>query len=177
MMTDAPDVSEHSVMTESDLERIASILSHRKQTLATAESCTGGLVGHLLTTLPGSSHVYLGGIIAYANNVKVKFLGVTPDQLAMHGAVSAEVAEQMARGIRTALSADYGCAITGIAGPDGGSPEKPVGLVYIGLADGSQCIVNKFVFEGDRHAVKTAASDAALAGLVKLLGGRDVSSK
>ena len=158
-------------MSDADIERIAQLLVLRQQTLATAESCTGGLLGHRLTAIPGSSGFYVGGVIAYANETKSTLLGVSAEELAIHGAVSEPVAAQMARGVMQALSSDYGIGITGIAGPDGGSPEKPVGLVYIGLADASQCIVKRIVFEGDRNAVKIAASDAALVWLVSILGG------
>lgn len=113
---------------------VGDALLDRGQTLAVAESCTGGGLGALVTAVPGSSAYFLGGAIAYANAVKIDFLGVDPETLTLHGAVSAPVAEQMALGIQKALQADWGLAITGIAGPDGGSPEKPVGLVYIGLA-------------------------------------------
>lgn len=158
-------------MNESVESCVAALLTARKQTLATAESCTGGLVGHRLTNISGSSAFYRGGVIAYDNAVKQQFLGVHAETLARHGAVSEPVAREMAQGIRNALKTDYSISITGIAGPTGGSAEKPVGLVYIGLADTSQCIVLRCVFDGDRHAVKTAASDKALAWLADVLGG------
>ncbi len=158
-------------MRESVESRIATLLIARNQALATAESCTGGLVGHRLTNISGASAFYRGGVIAYDNDVKKQFLGVSVATLDAFGAVSEPVARDMAQGIRLALNTDYGIGITGIAGPTGGSPEKPVGLVYIGLADTSQCIVERCVFDGDRDAVKTAASDKALAWLADVLGG------
>ena len=106
-----------------------------KKTLATAESCTGGLLGKLITDIPGVSEVYLGGGVTYANSAKVKICSVNEATLAAHGAVSEEVACEMAEGIRLSLGADIGVSTTGVAGPGGGSAEKPVGLVYVGISD------------------------------------------
>jgi nicotinamide-nucleotide amidase len=115
------------------------LLKAAQQTVSVAESCTGGGLGNLLTTVSGSSAYFWGGIISYDNQVKVKLLGVDPSDLAAQGAVSEPVARQMAVGVRDRLQTDWGLSITGIAGPDGGSAEKPIGLVYIGVAapDGS----------------------------------------
>lgn len=113
---------------------VGDLLQRHKQTLAVAESCTGGGLGQRLTTVPGSSSYFLGGVIAYANAVKISMLQVDPDLLEQQGAVSAAVAEQMAVGVKTQLHATWGVSITGIAGPEGGTATKPVGLVYIGLA-------------------------------------------
>ncbi len=113
---------------------VGKLLEQRNQTLSVAESCTGGGLGASLTQTPGSSHYFKGGVIAYENEVKLKLLGVNPATLEQLGAVSAEIAQQMAKGVRDALGTDYGIAITGIAGPGGGTEEKPVGLVYVGLA-------------------------------------------
>ncbi|MEO0455003.1 MAG: competence/damage-inducible protein A [Cyanobacteria bacterium P01_A01_bin.114] len=113
---------------------VGALLTARQQTLAVAESCTGGGLGKSLTAVAGSSSYFLGGVIAYDNQVKEKLLGVHPDTLAKVGAVSAEVAEQMAVGARQCLGTDWGLSVTGIAGPGGGTPNKPVGLVFIGLA-------------------------------------------
>ncbi len=111
----------------------------RGVTIATAESCTGGLVGARLTSVPGSSDAYVGGVVAYSDAVKEGQLGVPRDLLERHGAVSAESAAAMAAGVRAALGADVGAAVTGVAGPGGGTPEKPVGLVFIHVeADGEQ---------------------------------------
>lgn len=137
-------------------------------TIATAESCTGGLVGHLLTEIPGSSEVFRGGIIAYTDAVKVASLGVPGPTLISHGAVSAQTAVAMAEGARRALGADIAVAVTGIAGPGGGSVEKPVGLTYIAVADGLGHAVQRFLWSGDRHANKLASAAAAL----DLLAGR-----
>jgi nicotinamide-nucleotide amidase len=134
----------------------------RGLTLATAESCTGGLVAELLTAIPGSSDVFLGGIVAYANEVKVAQLEVSAGLLEKHGAVSAEVAEAMAEGVRWRLGADVGVADTGIAGPGGGTPEKPVGTVYMDARgpDGGQGL--HFVSPGERGVVRRRAAVAAL---------------
>ncbi|HAL92724.1 MAG TPA: hypothetical protein DCM68_06845, partial [Verrucomicrobia bacterium] len=109
------------------LKKIAAALLARHQTLATAESCTGGLVGAALTSLPGSSAWYFGGIVAYSNALKPRLLGVPAETLAAHGAVSPETARAMAEGARKKCKADFALSVTGIAGPDGGTPEKPVG--------------------------------------------------
>ena len=123
----------------SDEDTLASVvgdlLREKKQTLSVAESCTGGGLGAILTETPGSSDYFLGGIIAYANEVKIALLGVNPQDLAKLGAVSAVVAEQMAKGVKQSLNTDWGIGITGIAGPGGGTDGKPVGLVYVGLVD------------------------------------------
>jgi nicotinamide-nucleotide amidase len=122
----------------SDNDTLASVvgqhLHQHQQTLAVAESCTGGWLGQMITEVPGSSTYFLGGIISYSNVVKVNLLNVS-DDLADYGAVSAQVAEQMAIGVKQKLDSDWGLSITGIAGPDGGTAQKPVGLVYLGLAD------------------------------------------
>jgi PncC family amidohydrolase len=114
--------------------RIGKALSARGLTLATAESCTGGLIGHRITNVAGSSAYYLGGVIAYDNRIKAGLLGVSEADLASYGAVSEPVARQMAEGVRTRFGADYAVAVTGIAGPGGGSEDKPVGLVYVAVA-------------------------------------------
>ena len=134
----------------------------RGVTLAAAESCTGGLVAARLTSVPGSSDVFMGGIVAYADAVKAGELGVLEELLKRHGAVSAEVAEAMATGVRERLGADVGVGVTGVAGPGGGTPEKPVGLVYLHAAgpDGSQA--RELNLPGEREAVRGRATVAAL---------------
>lgn len=134
-----------------------------------AESCTGGLLGHRLTSVSGSSAYFVGGIIAYANEVKMHELGVPAETLAAVGAVSVPVAERMAAGIRERFGSDVGVGITGIAGPAGGTPEKPVGLVFVAVAGPLGTVVGRFQFEGDRLAIKTAGSQAALDMLVPYL--------
>lgn len=139
--------------------------------LAVAESCTGGLVSHRITNVPGSSDYYVGSITAYANDVKVALLGVRQATLDLHGAVSAETALEMARGVRRALGADVGISTTGIAGPGGGTAEKPVGLVYVALAAREGAWVERHVWQGDRSTNKASSAEAALAMLRRYLEG------
>jgi nicotinamide-nucleotide amidase len=129
--------------------------------LAVAESCTGGMLGERLTSIPGSSDVFLGGVIAYHNDLKKQLLGVRADDLERHGAVSEEVALQMAAGIRERTGADVGVSVTGIAGPGGGTPEKPVGLVWIAV-NGSDAKARRFHVGGDRVEIRQRAAQAAL---------------
>ncbi|MEO5964421.1 MAG: CinA family protein [Candidatus Limnocylindrales bacterium] len=131
-------------------------------TVATAESCTGGLVAHLLTEVPGSSAYVRGGIVAYADEVKRAQLGVPADVLAAHGAVSAQVAVAMAEGVRDRLETDLGVSVTGVAGPDGGSESKPVGLVYVAVAGLGAPLVRRFLWSGDRSANKRDSAAAAI---------------
>lgn len=149
------------------LDQLAAALLARQQTLATAESCTGGLVGAALTSLPGSSAWYLGGVIAYANDLKIRLLGVPAEILAAHGAVSLETARAMAAGARAATAADFAVALTGIAGPAGGTPEKPVGLVFIGVAAPHGTATFKHHFSGSRAEIRQAATEAALRHLLE----------
>ncbi len=137
-------------------------LRKRELQLAVAESCTGGLIGHRLTNVPGSSDYFLGGVITYANEAKVNLLGVSPATLAIHGAVSKECALEMAQGVRSALQADIGLSVTGIAGPSGGTSEKPVGTVWIGLSSPQGEHARHFLWTGDRLAVKEQSAQAAL---------------
>jgi len=131
-------------------------------TVAVAESCTGGLLAQRITDVPGSSKYFIGGVIAYANEVKTKELGVEPMLLLEHGAVSAPVAEAMAEGVRARVGTDFGLSITGIAGPDGGTEEKPVGTVFIALSDEIKTEHRRLKIPGDRNLVRWRASQAAL---------------
>jgi PncC family amidohydrolase len=131
--------------------------------LAVAESCTGGLVGHWITEVAGSSDYFLGGVVAYSNQAKAQLLGVRPGTLLQHGAVSEATAREMAAGVRRLLGADVALAVTGIAGPGGGTPEKPVGLVYIALDAPDRQICRRHVWKGDRAANKARSAQAALA--------------
>lgn len=148
---------------------IGRLLKERGLTLATAESCTGGLIGHRLTNVPGSSAYYLGGVVAYDNRVKSGQLGVPEETLAAHGAVSEETARAMAEGVRSRLGADLGLSATGIAGPDGGTAAKPVGLVYLGLACAGNTKVRRLRFAWDRIGNKEMAAQSALALLWETL--------
>ena len=151
-------------------ERVATALGPRGLTLATAESCTGGLVGHVLTEVPGSSAWYAGGGVVYSDDLKRQLAGVPDDLLRAHGAVSPEVAEALAVGIRQRVGTDVGISVTGIAGPTGGTPTKPVGLVYVGVADASGAVVEGHVWAGDRSANKRASVAAVLRCLLERVG-------
>ena len=141
---------------------IGDMLSQSGKTLAVAESCTGGLIGMRLTDVAGSSRYFVEGIVAYSNEAKMRTLGVHEKTLIDHGAVSAETAEAMAAGVREYAGSDYGISVTGIAGPDGGSEEKPVGTVFVGYADAEKTRSVKFVFPGDRYLIRWRSSQAAL---------------
>jgi len=131
-------------------------------TLAVAESCTGGLVAERLTEVPGSSTYFMEGVVSYSNDAKVRLLGVPSDVIAEYGAVSAPVAEAMAEGVRERAGTDFGLSVTGIAGPGGGTEDKPVGLVYIALADDAHTEHRKLLLPGDRQLIRWRASQAAL---------------
>jgi PncC family amidohydrolase len=141
--------------------------------LAVAESCTGGLVGHRLTNVPGSSTYYMGSVTAYAYEAKVRLLGVRWGTLEKYGAVSKETVLEMACGVRRALAADIGVSVSGIAGPGGSTPDKPVGLVWIGLSAAGVDEAWKFIWPGDRLAVKEQSAEAALRLLVDYLSERE----
>ncbi len=143
-------------------ERLVEALSAKKLTCATAESCTGGGVGHAITSVAGSSAVFLGGVVSYGNSVKRDVLGVPEKVLREKGAVSSECAAAMAEGVRRLMGADLAVSITGIAGPGGGSAEKPVGLVWFGLATASGVVTDRRVFPGGREDVRSAAVEHAL---------------
>lgn len=141
---------------------VGSLLKNRNLTLALAESCTGGLICEKLTEVPGSSEYLLGGVVAYANEMKAKFLDVDKAIIHRYGAVSRQVAEAMARGIRQQSNSDLGLSVTGIAGPGGGSEEKPVGTVYIGLATEKESWVTKFLFTGKRRMIRETTAQSGL---------------
>ena len=137
-------------------------LHERGVTVATAESCTGGLVGHVLTEIPGASEWFVGGIVSYSDRLKQDELGVSAETLEHHGAVSAQTCVAMAEGARHRYGAALAVAITGVAGPDGGSESKPVGLTYVGLADEAGHDVRRFQWHGDRSQNKLDSANAAL---------------
>ena len=138
-------------------------LKQRGLTLATAESCTGGLIGKRITDIPGSSACYVGGVISYSNDVKMQLLGVKQQTLSQYGAVSEQTACEMAEGVRRCTGADIGLSTTGVAGPDGGTEEKPVGLVYIGLSTAQGTRAIRFLRTGaKRDRVRRMASSTAL---------------
>jgi nicotinamide-nucleotide amidase len=150
---------------------IADILVGQGKTLATAESCTGGYIAHLLTSLPGSSKYYLGGAVTYDNALKKSIAGVRQETLDAHGAVSAETVREMAEGIRKSTGADYAVAVSGIMGPEGGSPEKPVGTVWVGLAGKEETSTHQFQFRFDRMRNIELTSNYALNALRRYVLG------
>jgi len=154
-------------------EHVLALLRARGLTLATAESCTGGMVAARLTSVPGASASFVGAVVAYADEVKRAELGVAAETLAEHGAVSAETAEAMARGARERLGADVAVAVTGIAGPDGGTEEKPVGLVYLHVEGPNGGLGREFSFPGDRATIRARATVGALHLVRRLLESRD----
>jgi nicotinamide-nucleotide amidase len=143
-------------------EVVARLLTERGLTLSLAESCTGGLVASLVTKIPGVSRVFVGGVVSYSNAAKVALLRVSEEDLERYGAVSRQVALAMARGVRKVMGSDLALAITGIAGPGGGSPEKPVGLVYMALLSEDRQEVEEYQFSGERGRIQLLA---ALTGL------------
>ncbi len=151
-------------------ERLQAQCVARGLTLATAESCTGGLVAHLVTEVPGSSAYLVGGVVAYSNAVKERELGVPAEVLAAHGAVSAQVAVAMAEGVRERLATDLGVGVTGVAGPDGGTEAKPVGLVYVAVSGAGDPVVRRFLWPGDRAENKRDSARVALEMLLERVG-------
>jgi PncC family amidohydrolase len=149
------------------VERLQEICLASGLTVGVAESCTGGRVGDALTDVAGSSGYFRGGVVAYADALKVEILGVPTAMISQHGAVSAQVARAMASGVRERLGVDLGVAVTGIAGPSGAAPGKPVGLTYVGVADAGGIEIRRFAWPGDRAANKAASARAALELLVE----------
>ncbi|MCU4752701.1 CinA family protein [Halobacteria archaeon AArc-curdl1] len=168
---------------EPNLERataVGRLLEAREETLAVAESCTGGLLGGTITAIPGSSAYFESGQTVYAYRAKCRELGVSREALDEHGAVSEPVAREMARGVRDTAGVTWGVSITGVAGPDGGSADTPVGTVYIGVAyagpwaSGTSSVnVSEHHFEGDRHAVRSRTVDSALEALLEAVRERE----
>ncbi|HDD25370.1 MAG TPA: CinA family protein [Chloroflexi bacterium] len=152
--------------------RVGDLLRRRGWKLALAESCTGGLIGHRITNVPGSSDYYEGSITAYSYDIKELILHVRHDTLYRYGAVSAETAREMASGVRRAFRADLGVAVTGIAGPGGGTPDKPVGLVYIALSAPDGEWVERHLWRGNRWENKAFSAEQALDLLCRYLEGR-----
>lgn len=143
-------------------EKLVELLKAQGKTCATAESCTGGGVASAITSVPGASAVFLGAVVSYANEVKRDVLGVSEDDLKRVGAVSSEVAASMAEGARALMKTDMAVSLTGIAGPDGGSAEKPVGLVWFGISTAEGTRTEKAIFRGDRESVRAQAITHAI---------------
>ncbi|NDY56617.1 CinA family protein [Desulfovibrio sulfodismutans] len=153
--------------------RLAALLSDGGLTLSTAESCTGGLIGHILTNQPGASDWCLGGVVAYANSVKTGLLGVPAATLASAGAVSKETVLAMAEGVRKATGSACAVAVSGIAGPEGGTPDKPVGTVWMAFAMPDATDAQCFQFTGSREEIKAKTAAAALGNLLARLAPAD----
>ena len=171
--------SEHEQATKLDdatlalSQTLGTAFRRRRLTLGIAESATGGLIGHVLTEVPGSSDYFVGDVIAYSNAIKTDLLHVPKTVLERHGAVSGEAAAAMAQGIRELLGTDVGLASTGIAGPTGATPSKPVGLVYVAVElAASNPVVRHYEFNGSRSSLKTQFARAALQLLLDLVEGR-----
>jgi nicotinamide-nucleotide amidase len=159
---------------ESMEDVVANHMKHRHLTLSVAESCTGGLIADRLTNVPGSSNFFERGIVSYSNASKMALLNVPQSTIALKGAVSEETALSMAKGIRETSSTDIGLSTTGIAGPTGGTPQKPVGTVYIALTDGHMQVCRKFSFGWDRRRIKEISAQWALEMLRRYLIGQDI---
>ncbi len=150
---------------------LGNLLTAKSLTIAVAESCTGGLIGHMITDIPGSSAYFLGGIISYSNQAKCDLLGVSPDTLKQYGAVSDQTAMQMATGVKVRFGSDIGLSVTGIAGPDGGTVEKPVGTVFMGFAFDREPVSIKYLFKGSRQEIKQQTAEIALENIRRHLNG------
>jgi nicotinamide-nucleotide amidase len=148
---------------------VGKLLIKHRLTVGICESCTGGMLGGIITQVPGSSKYFRGGVIAYSNEVKTRIIGVKISTLRKCGAVSAEVAQEMADGVRKKLKSDIGIGITGIAGPSGGTKKKPVGLIYVSLSYRRIILVKVFLYKGPRDQIRKKACKAALLLLLKLL--------
>ena len=160
-----------SIMGEKQQEEFVSQLKKRGLTLSTAESCTGGLIGKILTDVPGVSAVYAGGVISYTNDVKISLLGVSAETIEKYTEVSAETAREMAEGVRDRLLTDIGISTTGFAGPEGGNESDPVGTVYIAVATKEQTRVLRLSLDSDsdRAAIRRAAAHVALMAVEKMI--------
>ena len=161
------------MISQTLIESVAQLLTEKKITIATAESCTGGLLGHVLTSVSGSSEYYDRGIISYTNEAKHELLGVSNNDLETFGAVSEQVAKAMCEGIRKHAHTDIGVSTTGIAGPAGGSKDKPVGLVFIGVSTKEKILVKRFVFNGSRLENKDASCVEALEMIKEMVSSVD----
>lgn len=150
-------------------KKVGRLLAERGWTVSTAESCTGGLISHLLTNVSGSSNYVVGGVVAYSNEIKERLLSVSHETLVEHGAVSEPTARQMARGARRLFHTDVALSATGIAGPTGGTPDRPVGLVYMALSAQNAERCERHVWQGDRLANKEQSARAALRMLLEYL--------
>jgi len=159
-------------MPRSEAVALVEALRSRGLRMSAAESCTGGLLGAEITSMPGASEVFLGSAVTYSNESKISVLDVSGSTLMAHGAVSTETAREMARGSVRAYGSDVAVSITGIAGPGGGTTEKPVGTVCMAVSDGEREVATKFVFNGDRDSVREQSVKEACRLLIDFIGGR-----
>jgi len=150
-------------------QRLGELLVSRGLTCSVAESCTGGMIGAAITAVAGASVWFSGGVIAYSNRIKERILGVSPEVLLTYGAVSAETVSAMAEGVAACIGTDCAVSVSGIAGPSGGSADKPVGLVYIGVSCRGKTATFRHLFDGDRETVRHDAVDAALGHLIDMV--------
>ena len=151
------------------VERVLDLFTQKKKMIAFAESCTGGYICHMITNISGSSKVFERGVVCYSNEAKIELVNVDKSTIEQNGAVSEEVAEQLSQGIREISGVDVGIGITGIAGPTGGTPEKPVGLVYIGFSSREERFVDKHIFDADRLIFKNLVLEEVLSLLEKYI--------
>ena len=158
-------------MPRSESAELVNALRSRGLRMSAAESCTGGLLGAEITSIPGASEVFLGSAVTYSNESKISVLGVEESTLMAHGAVSTETAREMARGSVRAYGSDVAVSITGIAGPGGGTAEKPVGTVCMAVSDGERDVATKFVFEGDRNSIRDQSVTEACRLLADFIRG------
>jgi len=150
---------------------LSKLLITKSLTISIAESCTGGLIGHIITGAPGSSDYFLGGIISYSNQAKCDLLGVSRGTLEKYGAVSGQTAKEMAAGVKVRFKSDIGLSVTGIAGPDGGTVEKPVGTVFMGVSFDEEPVSIKYLFRGNRAEIKQQTAETALENVARHLNG------
>lgn len=168
----ATEIGKYIYGVDTELERaLIELLKLNGCKIATAESCTGGLISKRITDVSGSSEVFDGGVVSYANEIKHKLLGVSEDTLNQYGAVSEQTAREMAVGVRKLMNADYGISVTGIAGPNGGTVEKPVGLVYIAFANVNDCTVRQLNLKGDRSHIRKLTANYALSLAIEMVRG------
>ena len=173
MSSGAPSLARAIGALQRMSEELGERLLEASLTVSAAESLTGGWISAALTAAAGSSGYFMGSICAYSNHVKTGLLGVSRETLAAHGAVSAQCAKEMARGVRAKLGTDLAISSTGIAGPSGGSPEKPIGLVYLAVLDTARSLTVERRFQGDRRSITWGAAMEALRLLGEFLGGRE----
>lgn len=159
-------------MPRSEAEQLIGLLKSKRLRMSAAESCTGGMIGCMMTSVPGSSDVFMGTAVTYSNDAKERILSVKHQTLMDYGAVSMETASEMAKGSIDVYKSDVAVAVTGIAGPGGATPEKPVGLVYIAVADGPRTVVTKNLFQGDRQSIRRQTAIEALKLLIELVEGK-----